>query len=44
MGILCGKPKERDYLEDLDKMKVDLNEIVWVVVEWIDVDQDRNKW
>jgi hypothetical protein len=31
MRILCGNPKERDYLENLDKnedkMKVDLNEI-----------------
>ena len=48
MGVLCGNSKERGYLEDLDKkgdkMKVDFNEFNWVVVDWIDVDQDKNKW
>jgi hypothetical protein len=27
-----------------DNIKMDLGEIVWVVVEWISLAQDRDQW
>jgi hypothetical protein len=37
--------KERDHLEDLEVyVKMDLREIGWCGVDWIDVAQDRDQW
>ena len=47
-GFLVGKSlRERDHLEVLgvnrDNIKMSPNEIIWEVVEWIDVAQDRGQ-
>jgi hypothetical protein len=41
-----GKPKERDLLEDgdVDGMRMDLREICWEDVEWVQLAQDRGLW
>jgi hypothetical protein len=47
--ILVGKPEGkrslgRPRLRWVDNIKIDLREIGWVGVDWIDVVQDRDKW
>jgi hypothetical protein len=47
--FLVGKPDGRTPLgrprrRRMDNIKLDLGEIVWGVVNWIDLAQDRDKW
>jgi hypothetical protein len=47
--ILVGKPEGRRSLGRpicrwMDNIKIDLREIGWDVVDWIDVAQDRDQW
>jgi hypothetical protein len=48
-NLLLGKPEGRGPLERprcrwLDNIKVDLEEIVWVAVDWIVLSLDRDRW
>jgi hypothetical protein len=47
--ILVGKPEEKRPLGRprrrwMDNIKIDLREIVWDDVDWIDLAQDRDQW
>jgi hypothetical protein len=47
--ILVGKPEGRRPLGKprrrwVDKMKMDLREIGWDGVDWVDLAQDRDHW
>jgi hypothetical protein len=47
--ILVGKPEGKRPLGRprcrwVDNIKIDLREIGWDVMEWIDLDQDRDQW
>jgi hypothetical protein len=47
--ILVGKPKGRRPLEKHrsrweDNIKIDLREIGWGGMDWIDLAQDRDQW
>jgi hypothetical protein len=47
--ILVGKPKRKRPLERLrrrllDNIKIDLREIGWDGMDWIDLSQDRDRW
>jgi hypothetical protein len=42
--ILVGKPEGKRPLGRQRHRCVDLREIGWDVVEWIDVAQDRDQW
>jgi hypothetical protein len=45
--ILVGKPKRplgRPRLMWVDNIKIDLTEIGWIGMDWIDLTQDRNQW
>jgi hypothetical protein len=47
--ILVGEPEEKKPLGRprrswVDNIKIDLREIGWDDVDWIDVAQDREKW
>jgi hypothetical protein len=47
--ILVGKPERRRPLgrprrRRVDNIKMDLTEIGWDGVEWIDLAQDRDQW
>jgi hypothetical protein len=47
--ILVGKPEGKSPLERprrrwLDNIKMDLREIGWDGIDWIDLAQDRNQW
>jgi hypothetical protein len=47
--ILMGRPEGRRPLERLgcrweDNIKMDLKEVEWEGVDWIDMAQDRNRW
>jgi hypothetical protein len=47
--ILVGKTGERRPLERprrrwVDNIKMDLREIGWDGIDWIDLAQDRNQW
>jgi hypothetical protein len=44
-----GKPEERRPVERPrhrweNNIKIDLQEIAWGSVQWIDLSQDRNRW
>jgi hypothetical protein len=39
-----GKPEGRPTRRLTDNIKMDLREIGWDGVDWIDMAQDRNKW
>jgi len=41
--VLVGKPEGRDHLEE-DSIKMDLTEVGWGGVYWIELAQDRNRW
>jgi len=41
--VLEGKPEGRDHLEE-DSIKMDLTEVGWGGVYWIELAQDRNRW
>jgi hypothetical protein len=38
--------KERDHSEEqcVDEIRMDLREIGWIGVDWIQLAQDRNRW
>jgi hypothetical protein len=47
--ILAGKPEGKRLLGRprrrlVDHMKIDLREIRWVGMDWIDLAQDRDQW
>jgi hypothetical protein len=47
--ILVGKPEEkrplgRPRLRWVDNITMDLREIGWYVMEWVDLAQDRDQW
>jgi hypothetical protein len=42
--ILVGKPEGKRSLGWVDKIKMDLREIGWDGVDWIDMAQDRGQW
>jgi hypothetical protein len=47
--ILVGKPEEKRPLERLrrrweDNIKMNLREIVWGDMDWIDLAQNRDQW
>jgi hypothetical protein len=47
--ILVGKPEEKRPLGGtrrgwMNKIKMDLGEIEWGVMDWIDLAQDRGQW
>jgi hypothetical protein len=47
--ILAGKPKGKRPLGRpkrrwMDNMKIDLREIGWDFMDWIDLAQDRDQW
>jgi hypothetical protein len=42
--ILVGKPEGTRPLEDLDNIKIDLREIGWDGMDWIDLAQDGDQW
>jgi hypothetical protein len=49
IGYLVGKPEGkrplgRPRLRWVDNIKMDLIEIEWVSVDWIDLPQDRDQW
>jgi hypothetical protein len=48
-GILVGKPEGKRPLGRprrrwVDSIKIDLGEIVWDGMNWIDLPQDRDQW
>jgi hypothetical protein len=45
-GYLWESQKERDHWEDkwVDNIKMDLREIGWDGMDWIDLAQDRYQW
>jgi hypothetical protein len=48
-NILVGKPEERKQLgrprrRREDNIRMDLREIEWEGVDWMDLDQNRNQW
>jgi hypothetical protein len=47
--ILMGKPEKkrplgRPRLRCVDNIKIDLREIVWDGMDWIDLPQDKERW
>jgi hypothetical protein len=45
MGYWWKSQKERDHKEDqVDNIKMDLREIGWGSMDWIDLAQDRDQW
>jgi hypothetical protein len=42
--ILVGKPEGRPRRRWVDNIKMDLREIGWDGVNWIDMTQDRDQW
>jgi hypothetical protein len=42
--ILVGKPEGKRPLGRPDNIKMDLREIGWDGVEWIDMAQNRDQW
>jgi hypothetical protein len=47
--ILVGKPERKRPLGKpicrwVDSIKIDLREIGWDGMDWIDLDQDRDQW
>jgi hypothetical protein len=42
--ILMGNQKERDHWEDQNDIKMDLREIGWDGMDWIDMTQYRDQW
>jgi hypothetical protein len=49
IGYGWESQKERDHWEEkrhrwVNNIKMDLREIGWDVVDWIDMSQDRDQW
>jgi hypothetical protein len=46
IGYWLGRQKERDHWEDQDVggWAMDLREIEWDCMDWIDLVQDRDQW
>jgi hypothetical protein len=46
IGYWWESQKERDYWEDqwVDNIKMDVREIGWDGVDWINIAQDRDQW
>jgi hypothetical protein len=44
IGYWCESQKERDSRRWVDNIKMDLREVGWDGVDWIDMAQDRNQW
>jgi hypothetical protein len=42
--ILVGKPEGRPRSRWVDNIKMDLREIGWDSVDWIELAQDRDQW
>jgi hypothetical protein len=42
--ILVGKPKGRPRRRWVDNIKIDLREIGWGGMDWINLAQDRYQW
>ncbi|PNF15431.1 hypothetical protein B7P43_G18451 [Cryptotermes secundus] len=42
--ILVGKPEGRPRHRWVDNIKMDLREIGWDGIDWIDLAQDRDQW
>jgi hypothetical protein len=48
-GFWWGKLRERDHLEDTgtrweDNINMDLREVGWGCIDWIDLAQDSDRW
>ena len=47
-GFCSGHLRERKHLEDLgvdgDNIKINLLEMTWGGIDWIDLAQDRDRW
>jgi hypothetical protein len=48
-GFWWGDLRKIDHLEDLgvdkeDNIKIDLQEVLWGGMDWIDLAQDRDRW
>jgi hypothetical protein len=48
-GLLVGKPVGKRPLERprrrwVNNIKMDLREVCWGDVDWVGLDQDRNRW
>jgi hypothetical protein len=44
VGYWWENQKERDHWGDQDNIKMDLREIGWDGMDWIDLAQDRDQW
>jgi hypothetical protein len=46
IGFWCGNLKERRHLEDpgVANIKMDLQEVGWKGMDWIDLAQDVDRW
>jgi hypothetical protein len=42
--IMVGKPQGRTRCRWVDNIKMNLSEIRWDGIDWIDLAQDRNQW
>jgi hypothetical protein len=42
--VLVGKPEERPRRRGEDGIRMDLREIGWGSVDWIQLAQDRDRW
>jgi hypothetical protein len=42
--LLVGKPQGRPRSKWVDNIKMDLREIGWDGMDWIDLAQDRDQW
>jgi hypothetical protein len=42
--ILVGKPEGRPRRRWVENIKIDLREVGWDGMDWIDLVQDRDKW
>jgi len=47
-GFCSGDLRERNHLEDIgvdgDNIKINLQEVRWGCVDWIDLAQDKKSW
>jgi hypothetical protein len=43
-SILVGKPEGKRPLRWVDNIKMDIRELGWAGIDWIDLAQDRDQW